>query len=216
MDQDWPIPGLSKWGSRNAKEFLKTITCRSFWPQHAYFAADTTHGPTIDPNCIERTKWEGRTLLFTVQGLLHWRRVDDGGNHWVYWPCMLLVGCIGNEIGLLPLSMAAPLGEKERAAAFSEENPLAWIKLCPPAPASTPARVTIDLKEHLNQDGFAADAALWAYPTPSGFCPVWVETKYSRAVSRKERFEAPKQNFAKKRTIGAMFEHLLKIKDDGV
>ena len=29
--------------------------------------------------------------------------------------------------GLLPISMAAPLGEKEHAAAFAAPNPLAWI-----------------------------------------------------------------------------------------
>ncbi len=34
--------------------------------------------------------------------------------------------------GLLPISMAAPLGEKERAAAFAAPNPLAWIELCAP------------------------------------------------------------------------------------
>ncbi len=43
------------------------------------------------------------------------------------------------KAGFLPMSTATPLGEKERAAAFSKENPLAWIKLCPPATASTPA-----------------------------------------------------------------------------
>jgi hypothetical protein len=32
----------------------------------------------------------------------------------------------------LPISMAAPLGEKERAAAFAAPNPLAWIELCAP------------------------------------------------------------------------------------
>ncbi len=34
--------------------------------------------------------------------------------------------------GLLPISMAAPLGEKERTAAFTEPHPLAWVDLCAP------------------------------------------------------------------------------------
>ncbi len=47
------------------------------------------------------------------------------------------------KAGLLPMSMAAPLGEKERAAAFSEEDPLAWIDICPPADASTATTTTM-------------------------------------------------------------------------
>ena len=43
--------------------------------------------------------------------------------------------------GLLPISMAALLGEKERAAAFAAVHPLACIDLCPPVIASVPADV---------------------------------------------------------------------------
>jgi len=39
--------------------------------------------------------------------------------------------------------MAAPLGEKERAAAFAAAHPLACIDLCPPVIASVPAPETI-------------------------------------------------------------------------
>jgi hypothetical protein len=35
------------------------------------------------------------------------------------------------ERGFLPATMAALLGEKERAAAFAEKHPLAWIDICP-------------------------------------------------------------------------------------
>jgi hypothetical protein len=42
------------------------------------------------------------------------------------------------KAGLVPASMAAPLGEKERAAAFDEDNPMAWIELQPPSSASSP------------------------------------------------------------------------------
>ena len=37
------------------------------------------------------------------------------------------------KAGLVHASMAAPLGEKERAAAFDQDNPMAWIELQPPA-----------------------------------------------------------------------------------
>jgi hypothetical protein len=43
------------------------------------------------------------------------------------------------ERGFLPATMAALLGEKERAAAFAEKHPLAWIDICPPVLASNPA-----------------------------------------------------------------------------
>ena len=100
LDPDWPIPGLSKWGSRAAKKFLHSIASDHFWTQHVYVAADLTNGHQhkIDTNSIEHTTWEDRTLLFTVQELDHWLRVGDGGTHWVYWPCLLLVGCIGTHI----------------------------------------------------------------------------------------------------------------------
>ncbi len=42
------------------------------------------------------------------------------------------------KAGLVPASMAAPLGEKERAAAFDEYNPMAWMELKPPSSASSP------------------------------------------------------------------------------
>ena len=77
LDPDWPIPGLSKWGSRAV-----------------IGPADLTNGHQhkIDTNSIEHTTWEDRTLLFTVQELDHWLRVEDGGTLWVYRPCLLLVG----------------------------------------------------------------------------------------------------------------------------
>jgi hypothetical protein len=38
--------------------------------------------------------------------------------------------------GLLPISVAAQLGEKQRSAAFAAPHPLAWIDLCAPLVAS--------------------------------------------------------------------------------
>ncbi len=100
LDQDWPIPGLSKWGSRAAKKFLQSIARDNFWTQHVYVAAGLTdgHQDKIDTSSIERTTWEDRTLLFTVQDLDHWLLVEDGGTHRMYWPCLFLVGCIGTHI----------------------------------------------------------------------------------------------------------------------
>lgn len=113
MDVDWPIPGLSRWGSKNAKTFLHSLVSTHLWTRHVYVAADNTD-TTIQPLLIERTIWEGRTLLFSVQGhptlnphalalpllpgLDHWLRVEEGGSHFVYWPCMLLVGCLGTHM----------------------------------------------------------------------------------------------------------------------
>jgi hypothetical protein len=100
LDPHWPIPGLSQWGSRAAKKFLHSIAVDNFWTQHVYVAADLTKGDKhkIDTSSIEQTVWEGHPLLFTVQELDHWLRVKDGGTHWWYWPCVLLVGCIGTHI----------------------------------------------------------------------------------------------------------------------
>jgi hypothetical protein len=39
--------------------------------------------------------------------------------------------------GLLPISVAAQLGEKQRSAAFAAPHPLAWIDLCAPLVASS-------------------------------------------------------------------------------
>ena len=57
LDPDWPIPGLSKWGSRAAKKFLHSIARDHFWTQHVYVAADLTNGHQhkIDTNSIEHT-----------------------------------------------------------------------------------------------------------------------------------------------------------------
>jgi len=42
--------------------------------------------------------------------------------------------------GLLPISMAAPLSEKQRSAAFAAPHPLAWVDICAPLFASVPDR----------------------------------------------------------------------------
>ena len=66
MDFDWPIPALSKRGSRNAKRFLHSLVSTHLWTEHVYVAADNTD-TTIQATFVERTIWEGRTLLYKVK-----------------------------------------------------------------------------------------------------------------------------------------------------
>lgn len=56
--------------------------------------------------------------------------------------------------GFLPATVAAPLGEKERAAAFAEVHPLAWIDICPPVIASNPAPEIVFGKRCVTKHGY--------------------------------------------------------------
>jgi hypothetical protein len=83
----------------------------------------------------------------------------------------------------------------------------------PQAPGTTAG------KEYLQQTSFAANAALWAFATPSGFCPVWIETEYSKAVSQGHTYLAPKlkrTTNGAKRSIHVYFDHLHCITQDHI
>ena len=68
------------------------------------------------------------------------------------------------ERGFLPATMAALLGEKERAAAFAEKHPLAWIDIYPPVLASIVKFVFASLLERgmsVAMDRIVVGSRLW-------------------------------------------------------
>jgi len=100
LNPDMPIPGFSRQGSRDVKTFLASIERNHYWTRHVYVPASTmADRRVVDVRFIQKTFYEGRPLIFSVEGLDYWMRVrDDDATHGLYWPCLLLPFVIGPHL----------------------------------------------------------------------------------------------------------------------
>ena len=101
LDPGWPIPGFSPEISAEIKQFLRSIEQDHFWTRHIFVPASAKSGGRVEvaAEFIERTVYESKTLLYTVQCMDYWMRVsDDDATHAFYWPCLLLLFIIGPHL----------------------------------------------------------------------------------------------------------------------
>ena len=69
LDPEWPIPGFSPEISAEIKQFLRSIEQDHFWTRHIFVPASAKSGGRVEvaAEFIERTVYESKTLLYTVQ-----------------------------------------------------------------------------------------------------------------------------------------------------